>query len=203
MWGNNDHGAQASVAKFLTDMEAAGVLLKVGGVKFNEPYTEYDPIQGDRLLLPDEMALLDAFVDVEAFIDNFVNDGYTPYGGDGPELQLDALHLAATDMNGYSTQGNPNRYIVLITDAPFHEDDYDPYTGSGSHYSEAEVVDELTESECKVYISLWGAGYEGIYSSLTVNTGALDPSGDQSSPIDRKYPLTKLRARIAADWPTD
>jgi hypothetical protein len=193
------HRATESAAKFLDDMMTAGVVLKLGGVKFNEP----GAISSAEEIVDSELSSLDAFATVDSFISDWVHDDYAPNGGDEPELQLDALHLAAQDMGDYSTPGNPNRYIVLITDHEFHYLN-DPYPSSGcSVLTKADEVDELTTSGCRVYISLWGGAYEGDYQGLTVNGGEFDPSGDDYSDMDKKYPLARLRARIMADWPTD
>ncbi len=100
-----------------------------------------------------EFASLSSFTDLDSFSTDWVNDGYSPNGGDGPELQLDSLCLGAQDMIAYSTPGNPNTYIVEITDSIFHDDE------GGSTVTEPQTISDLTSSNCKVYISLWDEGW--------------------------------------------
>lgn len=123
----------------MNDLTNEGVQFRLGGMKFNEG----DYLIGDYL----ELSSMNSFANVTSFISGWVYDSYGPNGGDGEELQLDALHIAAEDMNLCSTPGNANRYIVLITDDTFHENDYDPLTGYGSQYTKAGVLGELTSPD--------------------------------------------------------
>lgn len=147
---------------------------------------------------------MDSFTTITNFISSWVYNGYSPDGGDPAELQLDALHLAALDMNEYSTPDNPNRYIVLITDNVFHQNE------CGSEVTKSQVINELTASGCRVYISLWeetptSTNFRDYwYNGLNVNTGEFDPTNYSIGiPVEDLYPLAKLRARIIADWPSN
>ncbi len=207
MWGNGeDHGAQASVEGFLSDMtNTYGVQFRVGGIKFNNPYEGdgTDSIETDSSGNPTARVFtsLSGFQSVAGF-DSWVDNGYDPSGGDSPELQLDALHYAAQDMDAYSTPNNPNRYIVLITDNTYHyaNDPYGPYPGDvwPSNLTVNGVASELTSSGCQVYISLWEDAYHNDYTNLVVNGGQFDPSNSAGTDQEGnwKYPLDNLRARI-------
>ncbi len=104
-------------------------------------------------------------------------------------------------MNADSTPGNPNRYIVLVTDGPYHENE------RGSSLTQSQVISALADSECQVYISLYINGQlsppsaEG-YGSLTVN-GAFDKVNTQAADIRYLYTFDNLRARIMANWPSE
>ena len=192
MGGRGGHRAVESVEKFLNDMVSEAVYLRVlGGVKFNEPSgggSCNDSIDIDQFIS------LDSFTSVADFINVWVKNGYAPDGGDNPELQLDALQLGVQDMNAYSTPSNPNRYIVLITDDVFHENT------CGSTVTEGDVIDELTASGCRVYISLWedpsDPWLDSYYDDLLVNGGEFDPCNYYTPETGAKYPLARLRARI-------
>ena len=130
------------------------------------------------------------------------NNPYVPVGGDPPELQLDALHYAAQDMNAYAAT-SAHKYIVLITDTTFHYDgDSYGYTG----FAKSQIIDALTATECPVYISVWDPDdyyqleTDRWYAGLTVNSGQFDPSKDgQNNPTEPLYPLANLRSRILSD----
>ncbi len=174
-----------------------GVQFRVGGIKFNNPYEGdgTDSIEMDSSGNPTARVFtsLSGFQSVAGF-DSWVDNGYDPSGGDSPELQLDALHYAAQDMDAYSTPNNPNRYIVLITDSNYH------YSGDGygaSTLTEDGESQELTSSGCQVYISLWEDAYHNDYTSLVVNGGQFDPSNFAGTDQGNwKYPLANLRSRI-------
>ena len=182
MGSDEAHSARASVERFLIDMVNAGVNLRLGGVKFNEGMSYCD----DSINMS-QLSSMESFTTVNDFISGWVNNGYSPVGGDAPELQLDALHLAAEDMNAYGVPGR--RYVVLITDNTFHEGQ------CGSIVTEQQVIDELIASGCMVYISLWDEAYQPAYSGLTVN-GEFDPADTNATDPAYKYPLTRLRASI-------
>ena len=208
MWGlGGDHGAQDSVAKFLTDFASQGVIFKLGGIKFNEPGS-YNPGPGDSID-PNELTHLGAITSTGNFINNWIYDGYRPDGGDAPERQLDALDSAAQDMNARSISGNPNRYIVLITDSVFHcLGDGGPSTLIKGDTNSGEIQ-KLTATGCEVYISLWDNGtwqpaLQTTYGGLTVNGGEFDPPDmDSGTTSNALYPLNKLRTRIMANWPSN
>lgn len=193
-----DHRAIESVQKFLDDLYANNVILKLGGVKFNDPYSGAGTDNIDMA----QFTSLNSFSSVTGFISSWLNNGYSPDGYDAAELQLDALHLAAQDVNAYSTAGNPNRYIVLITDNVFHENE------GGSSVTKSQVTTELTNSGARVYISLWEQTAEStylqdqVYNGLAVNAGEFDQANRvPSAAIEDKYPLARLRARVMTDWP--
>jgi len=196
-----EHRATSSVAKLLNDLGAAGVPLKIGGVKFNEP-GDYLPSREEILSgapgQPEgssQLSSLSDFTDIADLISGWVHNGYSPYGGDFTELQLDALHLAAEDMNDNSASGNPNKYIVLITDYDYHYKD----DGSGkSTLTEDEVRDELEDSGCAVYVSLWEDQHQwdSCYEDFLVNDGEFDPCDRVAGQMEDKYPFTRLRSRI-------
>jgi len=194
---NGGHRATESIAKFLTDMRDAGVILKVGGVKFNEGVGD-----GDDHMDNGQLSSVGSFRDVDSFITAWVKNGYSPLGGDSPELQLDALDIALEDMNEYSVANNPNRYIVLITDNSFHEDDYDPATGWGSQFTKRAIIDRLEASGCRAHISLWPPwASETTYAGLAVNGGFDQPC--TGCDVDQLYPLDNLRHSILSHWPTE
>ena len=198
MAAGGDHTATDSVEKFLSDLQGVGVIFKLGGVKFNEGSPDYIQLDPSNT----QLASLGAFAGVASFISTWVNNDYGPDGGDPQELQLDALHIAAQDMNAHSTPGNPNRYIVLITDNIYHEHE------GGSTVWKQDVVAELTNSGCKVYISLWEVDpanpqLVGPYEDLLVNTGEFDAPNQDTRFVEDMYPLDKLRVRILAGWPSD
>jgi len=164
-------------------------------VKFNEG--EYP---GDDAMDMAQLESLSGFTSVSDFLSGWLDKPYWPNGGDAAELQLDALHLAAQDMNAYSTAENPNRYIVLITDNVFHY--LNDGSGTNTTMTKAGVTEELTSSGCRVYISLW-EGYlqlQDTYDGLQVN-GEFDPVDYEAEELAGIYPLARLRARIMADWP--
>lgn len=201
MDAEGEHRATASVEKFLNDLKTMGVNFKLGGVKFNEPGEIYPY---EVIDVANQFKSLNNFTTVNNFISGYVNNGYSPNGGDWPELQLDALHLAVEDMSEYSTPGNPNRYIVLITDYWFHQNE------GGSEVTKGQVINELTASGCSVYISLWEESEfstylrDNWYCGLNVNGGEFDPANyELSAEIKDKYPLANLRDRIIANWPSD
>jgi len=171
-------------------------------VKFNEPDGQFGT---DEILVSgssSQLVSLSAFVRVSSFISTWVNNDYGPDGGDPQELQLDALHIAAQDMNTYSTAGNPSRYIVLITDNVYHEHE------GGSTVWKQDVITELTNSGCKVYISLWVQNpldpwLNPYYEGLLVNGGEFDVPRSNPPDLAHLYPLDNLRARILANWPSD
>jgi hypothetical protein len=200
MWGtNNDHGAQASVKAFLTELSNTyGIQFRVGGIKFNGPY-DYTGIETDSLnkdgsgnLMPQVFTSLGAFqelTNVTAWIDN----GYNPHGGDNSELQLDALHYATQDMNVNAI--STHKYIVLITDNVYHND------SGGSDVTLSQVTSELAATGCPVYISLWNDAFCSDYTQLIVNGGEFDPPNPSGTDQNGnwKYPLANLRARILVD----
>ena len=98
MGGVGDHRAPASIEQFLEDFADQGVIFRLGGVKFNDP-NEYQQPPPDDSIDMDQLVSLNTFTNVGSFISGWVNNGYSPWGGWDPELQLDALHLAAQDMN--------------------------------------------------------------------------------------------------------
>jgi len=192
-----DHRPGDSVQRLLEDFTGQGVIFKVGGVKFNDPRDISPSIDS---IDPDQLSSLTDYTTLNDFVANWIDNGYSPSGGDPQELQLDALHLAVTDMNSYSVPGNPNRYIVLVTDAPFHENE------GGSVVTEDQVKSELAASGCKTYLSLWDDGYWSaplvqLYQGLTIN-GDYDPV-DRQAYTAALYPLNKVRARIMELWPSD
>jgi hypothetical protein len=201
MWGDSaDHGAQASVCEFLEEMSSTyGIQFRVGGVKFNNPYSDSasDSLERDISgnFTPRVFTSLDSFTTLTA-AEGWVNNGYKPVGGDDPELQLDALHYAALDMAANAL--SPHKYIVLLTDHPYHDRfDYDSiYTATG-------VADDLDATDCPVYISLWEnpvyPWLDSYYDDLLVNTGAFDPCDYYATGMADKYPLAVLWARILAD----
>lgn len=189
MRSGGDHSAVPSVIALLDEMSSVyGVRFRVGCVRFNEG--QYEPYIQDSIL-QSECKSLAQFTTLSAFTE-WLNSSYEPEGGDRPELQLDALHFAAQDMSAHAV--SPRRYIVLITDSDFHENE------GGSTVTMVQVVSELTATGCPVFISLWGWS-EASYQNLIVNGGAFDPvnPGGTDQPGNWKYPLANLRARILAD----
>ena len=188
------HRALESVHYLLNDLAAEGMVFRVGGIKFNEGESDCD----DKIYLEegDQFQSLHAFTTVNDFINNWVDTDYSPRGGDTPELQLDALYYAVQDMNAYCTPWNSNRYIVLITDSPYHED------GCGSEVAKQQVVDELTDSGCQTFISLWESTPESHtletywYNNMTVNGGEFDPPEYFAEDPEGLYPLDALRDDI-------
>lgn len=188
MWGYG-HPATESIVQFLDDMAAQGVPLRLAGVKFNEGHDVCD----DSVNLA-QLTSLGSFASVSGF-QIWLNDGYERFGGDWDELQLDALDLAAQDMNACSNSSNPRRYIVLITDWTYH------YAGDScdtcSILNESDVARELNDSGCHVYISLYeypevGGPLDSAYRDLLANDGEFDPCDLSGG----EYPLSRLKTCI-------
>ena len=200
MWGNgDDHGAQPSVKAFLTEMSSTyGIQFRVGGVKFNGPsICWYDAVDsfdrdGNGNLTQVAFRSLGVFQNL-AGITQWIENGYSPDGCDPYELQLDALHYAALDVNAYASSSR--KYIVLITDNKYHNHE------GGSTVWKDDVRNDLIATGCPVYISLWNDAFHNDYTQLIVNGGAFDPANssgtDQSG--NWKFPLTELRSRILSE----
>ena len=150
-----------------------------------------------------EKRSLSQFTTLTAFV-NWLGTSYRPNGGDDPELQLDALHYAALDMDNAVS---PLKYIVLITDNTYHNNE------GGSTVSLTQVNSELTTSGCPVFLSLWelptGVGWlydptaqdPKAYNEVVLNEGEVDMPNyiGTDVPGSWKYPLAALRARILPD----
>lgn len=191
MRSGGDHSAIPSVEAFLNEMTATyGIQFRIGAVRFNEGIAD---------LVPDHIAdsqklSLGQFTSV-ASITNWLDTYYAPDGGDGPELQLDALHYAGEDLDANAT--SVRKYILLITDTNYHENE------GGSLVTKSQVISELTDIGCPVYISLWNEqNCRQYYSDLVVNGGEIDSPnpGGTDLPGNYKYPLARLRSRILSDW---
>ncbi len=187
------HRAEDSVQALLDYLTSQGAVLRLGGIKFNGP----DSGNGQDSINVSQFTSLASFTTVAAFKSSaWLYDGYSPNGGDAEELQLDALDSAAQDMVAHSTPGNPNRYIVLVTDSAFHDDE------GGSTVTESQVTSELTGSGCKVYISLydydgswiWPSSPEDTYAGLDINGGFDDM--DYNTDLAHMYEFDKLKAEI-------
>ena len=138
-----DHSAIPSVKAFLQEMNANyGITFRVGVVRFNEgavdAVTDY--------IADAQKRSLGQFTSVASIV-SWLDTYYGPDGGDGPELQLDALHFAAQDMAANAVSNR--KYILLITDTIYHEDE------GGSLVTKPQVISELIAAGCPVYISLW------------------------------------------------
>ncbi len=205
--------------------QTGNAIFRFGGLKFN------GPLDSDGQYTPDylqssELTDLGAITSAGIFINNWVNDNYSPGGGDKPELQLDALDSAAADMNAHSTPGNSNRYIVLVTDDVFHflNDQTVCYTGPQESFGGSSkqvlgstgVIADLQNSGCKVYISLYDVGgnprveeYNSQYTTLQQVYTGLDVSGNfdtvkvNDSDLSTMYTFDKLKAQITANWPAN
>ena len=178
MRSGGDHSAIPSVIGFLDEMSSTyGIRFRAGCVRFNEGYPDS--------ILESQKRSLSQFTTLTAFV-NWLDTSYRPNGGDDAELQLDALHWAAQDMGANATSSL--KYIVLITD-----DDYHNHEGGSTVWLD-DVVQELTDSGCPVYISLWDWP-QNNYQSLIVNGGAFDPVNGSGTdqPGNWKYPLANLR----------
>ena len=197
MRSGGEHSSVPSVKAFLQEMSGMyGIHFRTGVVRFNEPPGS----SGADYILTTQERSLSAFTTLQSFID-WLDVGYGPFGGDFPELQLDALHYAAVDMDAHAT--SPHKYIVLITDNVYH------YAGDGSGFTtltKPGMISELTATGCPVYISVWDPGdaYQletnDWYGGMTVNAGGFDPSKDgENNPTQPLYPLANLRARILSD----
>lgn len=189
MRSGGDHSAIPSVKAFLEQMSSQfGVEFRAGLVKFNEGIVDVIP----DYISDSQKLSLSRFSTTDAFIAS-LSAYYGPDGGDGPELQLDALHYAALDMatNALSSR----KYIVLITDTTYHDNE------GGSKISKAQVIQELTASGCPVFVSLWDESVRGAYSDLLVNGGEFDVPNlvGNDQPGNYRYPLEALRARILAE----
>jgi len=89
------------------------------------------------------------------------------------------------------------KYIVLITDNDYH----DAIVRGGSIYTTTGIANELGNTGCPVFISLWDSYWDYRYSPLLANGGQFDlpnMSGDDT-PGNWKYPLTNLRYKILSD----
>lgn len=98
------------ITELLEEMDTAGTSFRAGVVVFNPGGFGCDDSTSGWLFRS-----LNDFTTLQSF-EQWLPTGWLWWGGDPPELQLDALHAAAQDMNAYSTAGNPRRYIIVVTE---------------------------------------------------------------------------------------